>query len=258
VREILVIGIGPGDPEQVTVQAIKAMNRAEVFFVPDKGGEKTDLVAARRAIVERYVDHDRYRFVELADPPRDRTSDAYTSAVDDWHGRRAAQWGDAIAAELGPDGVGAFLVWGDPSLYDSTLRILGRVRASGAVDFEHRVIPGVTSVQALAARHRTALHDIGEPVLITTGRRFAEHGRLPDANTVVMLDGQARFTGVDPDGIDIFWGANLGTVDEEAVAGPLTEVRDEIVRRRAALRDARGWVMDVYLLRRGGPHRGDD
>jgi precorrin-6A synthase len=229
------------------------MNRADVFFVPDKGGEKTDLVAARRAIVERYVDHDGYRFVELADPPRDRASDAYASAVDDWHGRRAEQWGQAMAAELGPDGVGAFLVWGDPSLYDSTLRILERVLAAGTVAFEHRVVPGVTSVQALAARHRIPLHGVGEPVLITTGRRLAGDGILAEPNTVVMLDGQARFTTVDPEGVEIFWGANLGTDHEEAVAGPLGEVREHIVERRAALRAATGWVMDVYLLRRPAP-----
>jgi precorrin-6A synthase len=255
VREILVIGIGPGDPEQVTVQAVNAMNRAQVFFVPSKGAEKEALVTSRRAILERYVTGGGYRLVELADPPRDRAGD-YLGAVDDWHGRRAAQWGEAIAGELEPDGVGAFLVWGDPSLYDSTLRILERVLASDAVAFEHRVVPGITSVQALAARHRIPLHGIGEPVLITTGRRLAEDGAgggaLP-SNTVVMLDGNARFTEVGPEGVDIYWAANLGTDREEVAAGPLSEVSGEIVRRRAALRAAVGWVMDVYLLRRHGP-----
>jgi precorrin-6A synthase len=250
VREILVIGIGPGDPEQVTVQAVNAMTRAQVFFVPDKGGEKTDLVAARRAIVERYLSVGGYRFVELADPPRDRSGDGYLGAVDDWHARRAVQWGEAIAAELGPDGVGAFLVWGDPSLYDSTLRILERVQASGAVEFDHRVIPGVTSVQALAARHRIPLHGVGEPMVITTGRRLGEAEGA--ANTVVMLDGGARFTELDPAGVEIFWGANLGTAHEELVSGPLGDVAQAIVQRRAALRATTGWVMDVYLLRRSG------
>jgi precorrin-6A synthase len=160
-----------------------------------------------------------------------------------------------MAAELGPDGVGAFLVWGDPSLYDSTLRILERVLAAGTVDFEHRVVPGVTSVQALAARHRVPLHGVGEPVLITTGRRLRDDRDQP--NTVVMLDGGARFSELGPEGVEIFWGANLGTAHEEAVAGPLAEVAAEIVRRRGALRATTGWVMDVYLLRRAG-EPGDD
>ena len=94
------------------------------------------------------------------------------------------------------------------------------------------------------------LHGGGAPVLITPGRRRAGDAAPAEPNTVIMLDGAARFMGVDPEGVEIFWGANLGTDREEAIAGPLGEVRDEIVRRRLALRAATGWVMDVYLLRR--------
>ena len=68
---------------------------------------------------------------------------------------------------------GAFLVWGDPTLYDSTLRIIKRILSKGFA-LEYEVIPGITAVQALAAQHRIALNSIGEPVLITTGRRIAE------------------------------------------------------------------------------------
>jgi precorrin-6A synthase len=49
------------------------------------------------------------------------------------------------------------------------------------------------------------------------------------------------------------WGAYLGTDDEVLVAGPLTEVRDEILRLRRDKRAAKGWIMDIYLLRRVGP-----
>ena len=56
-------------------------------------------------------------------------------------------WADAIASELGPDDVGAFLAWGDPSLYDSTLRILDRVAQH--VDIDYDVVPGITAIQAL-------------------------------------------------------------------------------------------------------------
>ena len=68
---------------------------------------------------------------------------------------------------------GAFLVWGDPTLYDSTLRIIRRILSKGFA-LEYEVIPGITAVQALAAQHRIALNSIGEPVLITTGRRIAK------------------------------------------------------------------------------------
>ena len=45
-RTIYVIGIGAGDPEHLTVQAIAAMNRVDVFFIIDKGAAKDDLAAA--------------------------------------------------------------------------------------------------------------------------------------------------------------------------------------------------------------------
>ncbi|MBV9593829.1 MAG: precorrin-6A synthase (deacetylating), partial [Actinobacteria bacterium] len=156
-REILVIGIGPGHPDQITVQAVEALNRTEVFFLIDKGEAKSGLLDVREQILRRHVRADHaYRTVEIPDPPRDRgaaarTVSGYTGAVGDWHERRAELFEAAIATELGENGVGAFLVWGDPSLYDSTLRVIDRILDRGRIGFDYGVIPGVTSVQALAA-----------------------------------------------------------------------------------------------------------
>lgn len=245
-RELLVIGIGAGDPDQVTVQAIKAMNRAEVFFVIGKGEQKRDLVDLRTAILDEHVRGD-HRVVDIVDPPRDRTPRDYEGVVDDWHDRRAQIFEEAFAAV---DGVGAILVWGDPALYDSTLRIVERVLRRGVVDFEYSVIPGVTSVSSLAAQHRIVLNRIGEPVLTTTGRRLRDEG-LPDGvrDAVVMLDAENSFTTLDGDW-DIWWGAYLGTPDETLIAGDLETVSDEIVRVRTELRERKGWIMDTYLVRR--------
>ena len=132
-RRIHVIGIGAGDPDYVTAQAVAALNDTQVFFAMDKGDTKDDLVALRRLICERFIHEPGYRFHEMPDPPRARTaadSPAYRQAVADWHAERARLWADAIESELGPGDVGAFLAWGDPSLYDSTLRILGPRRPS--------------------------------------------------------------------------------------------------------------------------------
>jgi precorrin-6A synthase len=249
-RKLFVIGIGAGDPEHVTVQAINALNAVDVFFVLDKGRSKQDLLALRRQICERYITNDGYRFVEARDPERDRTAAAYESAVDDWHEQRAALYEKMISDELGDEDRGGFLVWGDPALYDSTLRILERITARGTLEFEYEVIPGISSVQALAARHRIMLNRIGEPIHITTGRRLAEG--LPDGldNVVVMLDGECAFSGLDGDDIDIYWGAYLGTDDELLLAGRLSEVSAEIERCRLEARERKGWIMDTYLLRR--------
>lgn len=243
---IHVIGIGTGNPEHLTLQGIRALNATDVVFALDKGEAKSGLNAVRRTICERYRERPDGRFVEAPDPERDRRPADYGIAVDDWHAARAALYEDMIATHLGEGEQGAFLVWGDPALYDSTLRILERVRARGRLDFDVSVVPGITSVQALAAGHRIPLHRIGEPVRITTGRRLREVGAV-DGATVVMLDGDPRFDGLDP-ALTIYWGAYLGTPDELLLAGRLGEVAQEIRRLRQEARARHGWIMDIYLL----------
>jgi precorrin-6A synthase len=244
-RRIHVIGIGVGDPDYVTVQAIAALNDTRVFFAMDKGEAKADLVALRRKICERFIREPGYRFVELSDPKRSADPD-YREAVSDWHAARARVWATAISAELGPDDVGAFLAWGDPSLYDSTLRILDAIVEAGEVDISYDVIPGITAVQALTARHRIPLNDVGEPVLVTTGRQLRAHGMSGSA--VVMLDAECSFLTCPAD-TRIWWGAYLGTADELLVAGTVGEVGAGIVEARTEARARHGWIMDTYLLR---------
>lgn len=247
-RHIHVIGIGVGDPGYLTVQAIEALNDTAVFFAMDKGEAKSDLVALRREICSRFIRTPGYRFVELPDPRRAAAADGagYRDAVATWHAARARLWATAIRDELGPDGVGAFLAWGDPSLYDSTLRIIDAVAAE--VDFSLDVIPGITAVQALTARHRIPLNEVGEPVVITTGRQVREHGLAGAESFVVMLDGDCSFL-TCPGATRIWWGAYLGTADELLVEGTVADVGERIVALRAEARARHGWIMDTYLLR---------
>lgn len=252
-KEILVIGVGAGDPDYITVQAIRALNRVDVFFVVDKGAAKDDLVQLRREVCERHITGDGYRFVEVADPERDRSADgpAYAEAVRVWHERRAELFEELIATELGEDGVGAFLVWGDPSLYDGTLRIIDGLLERGRVRFEYTVVPGISALHSLTARHRIPLNRIGEPIRITTGRRLAATGMPPgEDNVVVMLDGECAFRTVTDESVTIYWGAYLGTPDELLISGPVTETGPRIEEVRAKARARKGWIMDTYLLRR--------
>jgi len=242
-----VIGIGAGDPDYVTAQAVAALNDTQVFFAMDKGSHKEDLVALRRQICERFIREPGYRFVELPDPERARAapdSPAYRQTVADWHAARARVWAAAIESEVEPGGVGAFLAWGDPSLYDSTLRILDAV--ADRVEIDYDVIPGITAIQALTARHRIPFNDIGEPVLVTTGRQLRDHGLSGSA--VVMLDGDCSFRTCQPR-TRIWWGAYLGTPDELLVSGTVAEVGETIAEMRAEARARHGWIMDTYLLR---------
>jgi precorrin-6A synthase len=250
--------MGPGHPDQVTVQAVRALNRADVFFRMDKGDDKSGLNAAREEILRRHVTGDGYRVVDIPEPARDRSgtldADGYRGAVRDWHAARAELIAAAIEGELGGDGVGAFLVWGDPSVYDSMLRIVDQVVGLGAVDFTCTVIPGVTSVQALAAAHRIPLNRVGEPIHITPARRLAElpEPGLPDGldSAVVMLDRGFTAAGFGEPGLEVYWGAYLSTPDEVLISGPLADVGAEITDTRARLREQHGWIMDTYLVRR--------
>ncbi|REH24991.1 precorrin-6A synthase (deacetylating) [Streptomyces coelicolor] len=246
------IGIGAGDPEQLTLQAVRALRGTDVFFVLDKGEAKSDLVRLRRDMLEAHVPEGTYRVAEARDPERDRSAGgaAYSPAVGDWRSARAGIYERLIAEELGEDETGAFLVWGDPALYDSTLGILEEILERGSVAFEYDVVPGISSVSSLVARHRTGLNRVARPVQITTGRRLAE-GFPEDADdVVVMLDAHQAFRRYADQDIDIYWGAYLGTPDEILDSGPIAEAAPRIERLRAEARERKGWIMDTYLLRR--------
>jgi precorrin-6A synthase len=252
-RKLLAIGIGAGNPEHITVQAIKALNRASVIFVLDKGAEKAELQALRRELCKRYIEGGAYRIVELADAARDPTVANYETRVAEWHAQRVELFGRAVMSELDENDTGAILVWGDPSLYDSTLRIIEQLQQKGEPPLEYEVIPGISSPQALAASHKIALNRIGGAVHVTTGRRLAEGWPSDADDVIVMLDGQCAFMTIPDDDIDIYWSAYLGSESELSVSGPLSDKKHEIERLRAEARARKGWIMDTYLLRKRKP-----
>ena len=249
-RKILIIGIGAGNPEYVTIQAINALNRVDVFFIPDKGTEKEALARLRLDICERYIKDRNYRLAGFNIPERSKDPSDYRRNVRDWHSRIEQSYEKLLMEDLGEGECGAFLVWGDPTLYDSTLRIIETIQSKGDIALEYEVIPGISSVQALAARHRIALNRIGESVHITTGRKLAEGFPSNADSVVVLLDGEQSFKKIDSKNIDIYWGAYIGTDDEVLVSGRLLDVATDIEAIRTAARREKGWIMDTYLLRK--------
>lgn len=239
------IGIGTGNPDHVTGQAIRALNGADLILIPRKGEAKSDLADLRRQILSQVLTAP----VPVADydVPTRADQDDYLGAVNDWHDAIARVWTETIAAHR-PDAANvALMVWGDPSLYDSTLRIAARL--SGLTV---RVIPGITSLQALTAAHAIPLNTLAAPVTITTGRQLRDHGWPDGATTLaVMLDKGGAFTAIDPADTQIWWGAYVGMPEQTLIHGPLTEVAEHILATRARLRAEHGWIMDIYLLRRG-------
>lgn len=249
-RTILIVGIGAGDPAFLTLQAIAALQRTDVVFLPMKGEEKAGLNAVRLQLLERAVPDGGYRVVSF-DVPERRVAETpeYQGSIDDWRGALRGAYRGLFMDELGEGKTGAFLVWGDPALYDGTLTIIEEMRGEMALEVE--VIPGISAVQALAAAHRIALNRVGEAVTVTTGRRVAAGEADGLSNFVVMLDSHAgwrRFAG-EADAF-IYWGAYLGTADQVLVAGRVAAVQDEIARVREAAQERHGWIMDTYLIRR--------
>ena len=245
--DLTLIGIGTGNPDHLTLQAIKAINAAQVILIPRKGEGKADLAELRLAICRDVLSNPATRIVEFDLPVRDEAIADYKARVEDWHDRIAGVW----QAAIGDAGRVALLVWGDPSLYDSTLRIAGRVGAT--LPLTVTVIPGITSLQALTAAHAIPINEIGAPFTVTTGRRLRDEGWPDGADTLaIMLDGECSFQAIDAAGVTIWWGAYVGMPEETLIHGPLSQVQDEILATRARLRAEHGWIMDIYLLRRGG------
>lgn len=243
---LTLIGIGTGNPEHLTLQAIRAINAQDLILIPRKGPGKGDLAELRRAICDEVLSNETTRIVEFDLPVRDEATADYRRRVDDWHDAIAEAWRAAMAGQ--PDAArAALLVWGDPSLYDSTLRIAARLDPAPKVE----VIPGITSLQALTAAHAIPVNDIGAPFLVTTGRRLREEGWPAGIDTLaVMLDGGCAFADIDPDGVHIWWGGYVGMPEQIICEGPLAEVAERIVQMRAEARARHGWIMDIYILRR--------
>lgn len=255
-KTILIIGIGAGNPEHLTIQAVNALNRVDVFFLMDKGEAKGSMIDLRRDICARFVATDRqYRFAMAQSPQWDRNSGEYNAVIGDLNRDKQAVFEQLLADEMQDGETAGVLVWGDPSLYDSTIRIMADIAATGRHDIAYQVIPGISSLHALTAQHRTTLNTVGQPVEITTGRRLAEHGFPAQTDSVfVMLDGDDTFRRfADDDSLDIYWGAYVGTPQEILISGRLKDVATQIAQARVTAKQAHGWIMDSYLLRRRRP-----
>lgn len=242
---LVLIGIGSGNPDHLTLQAIKALNAADLILIPRKGPDKSDLAELRREICAAVLTSP-VTIAEFDLPKRDASHASYHQGVEDWHDAIAKTWCETIAQHPNTRRV-AFLVWGDPSLYDSTLRIAARLKPKPDV----QVIPGITAIQALTAAHSIPLNEIGAPFLVTTGRQLREAGWPDGVETlVVMLDGECSFQTLPPEGIEIWWAAYAGMTDEITLSGPLSQMGPQIISTRSQARNTHGWIMDIYLLRR--------
>ncbi|ASM73591.1 MULTISPECIES: precorrin-6A synthase (deacetylating) [Roseobacteraceae] len=242
-KDLWLIGIGTGSLGHLTAEGAQALKDAAIILVPQKGDGKTDLAEIRHRIIA--ASDTTAKVIGFEYPVRD-LEQPYLDGVDAWHDDIARRWQAALASTQ-VSGPVAMLVWGDPALYDSTIRIAARLAPQPSV----RVVPGISAIQALTAAHTLPLNTINGVVAITTGRRLRNAGWPEGAETVVvMLDGECSFTRLPPEGLMIWWGAFLGMEEQILDHGLVQDVADRIISTRQLARNEHGWIMDIYILRR--------
>ena len=167
------VGVGPGDPELVTLKAARILRGADVVAVPDKGaGEKTALNIVKDLVEGKVLLHCATPMV------RDQ------AVLDKCHEGIA----DEICALLDAGRTVAFITLGDPTVYSTYIYVHKRVLARG---YEAELIPGVPSFCAVAARLNTSLCEGAERLLIVPASHDAADSLDIPANKVFMKAGKA-------------------------------------------------------------------
>ena len=167
------VGVGPGDPELLTLKAVRVLREADVVMVPDTC--KSDKTALH--IAAQYLQG---KEIETVATPMVRDKAVVDAAYE-----AGAQ---RIAAHLDRGRSVAFLTLGDPTVYSTYMYIHEKVRARG---YDVEVVPGVTSFCAAAARLNLSLCQGAEPLLVIPASHGAEALMDVKANKVFMKAGKS-------------------------------------------------------------------
>ncbi|MCD8190427.1 MAG: precorrin-2 C(20)-methyltransferase [Clostridiales bacterium] len=167
------VGVGPGDPELLTVKAVRLLQTADVIAAPDSGGESRTALH----IVRDYIED---KPVVLCPTPMTRDRETLDRAWKD----NAAQ----ICALLEQGKQVAFVTLGDPTVYSTYFYLHRRVLAQG---YRAEIVPGVPSFCAAAAKLGVPLCEGSQRLLVVP----ASHGDLTDsldvdANKILMKAGR--------------------------------------------------------------------
>lgn len=251
---IKLIGIGLGNSKHLTLEAIEAISSCDLIFLGEKKAEKSELAELKKEVCLSHIDPKKTVLQSFIFPERKNEGIAYQDSVSHWHKEIANSWVELILKYLDMNkrletNIG-IPVWGDPSLYDSSLRVVEKVKGR-IKGLKVNMISGLSSAQILTSSFGITFNEVGKEVIITTGRKLKEKGWPKSANTVfVMLDGECSFQFLtDPD-LYIWWGAYLGLERETLLQGNLHEKKQDIVKLRKKLRARFGWIMDIYKIQK--------
>lgn len=145
------VGVGPGDPELLTLKAKRVLQQVPIVSVPQA---ETSTESYALNIVREFLDPHKQEILRIPFPTDDEEA-----AGDVW--RRAAE---TLAERLYAGQDVAFITEGDPMLYSTFSYVLESVRTNHP-EILVEIVPGVSSVMAAAASTVTPL--------VTHGQRLA-------------------------------------------------------------------------------------
>jgi precorrin-2/cobalt-factor-2 C20-methyltransferase len=178
--KLYVVGVGPGDPELLTIKGMRILQSVSCICVP-KGREEGSSLAL--SIVNKIVDLGDREIIEAHFPMRKTKNRGHAKELD-------AKWGETVrtVSERLSRGIDmAFITIGDPTIYSTFFYLYDRLVETNP-DLDVEIVPGVSSINASAARAKISLGLADEKIAVLPATYAENLGEiLGTFDTVVLM-----------------------------------------------------------------------